>query len=96
MAVAHFRHRCAFAAAHAGCTENANFAFLQPLAEGLIERLGAGHFAGEGVAYADRHRRRRGLIVAQHIEMRIEGSDLIDLGQRQLHLMRQRHQMRGG
>ena len=39
-------------------------------------------------------RRRRAVL--HHVEMRIESRDLVDLGQRHLHLVRQRGEMRGG
>ena len=39
--------------------------------------------------------RRRGLAFLHHVEVVIEGRDLVDLGHRQLHLVGERDQMRG-
>ncbi len=47
-------------------------------------------------ADADGHRRRARLVIAQHIEMMIEGRDLIGFGHRNAHLFRQRMQPAGG
>ena len=58
--------------------------------------LRAGHGAGQAVADPHRHRRRRRLAFLHHVEMGVEGRDLVDLGERQLHLLRQRGEMRGG
>src|SRR5215467_14116006 len=58
--------------------------------------LGARHGAGERVAYAHGERGRRRLVFLHHVEMGVEGRDLVDLGERELHLLRQRGEMRGG
>ncbi len=50
--------------------------------------LGARHRAGERVAHAHRDGRRRRLAFLHDVEMRVEGRDLVDLGQRELHLLR--------
>ena len=34
--------------------------------------------------------------VLHHVEMRVEGRDLVDFGERELHLLRERGEMRGG
>ena len=60
------------------------------------QTLGARHGAGQRVADPHRHRRRRGLALFDHVEMRVEGRDLIDFGLRQLHLGGERGEMRRG
>ena len=57
--------------------------------------LRAGHGAGQRIAHPHRDRRRRRAVL-HHIEMRIEGRDLVDFGERELHLRRQRSEMRRG
>ena len=39
---------------------------------------------------------RRRLAFLHHVEMRIEGRDLVDFGERELHLLRQRGEVRRG
>ena len=58
--------------------------------------LGARHRAGQRIAHAHGDRRRRRLAFLHHVEMRVEGRDLVDLGQRHLHLGGERGEMRGG
>ena len=58
--------------------------------------LGARHRAGQRVAHPHGDRRRRRLAFLHHVEMGVEGRDLVDLGQRELHLLRERGEMRGG
>ena len=59
------------------------------------QMLGARHRAGERVADPHRDRRRRRLAFLHHVEMGVEGRDLVDLGERELHLLRERGEMRG-
>src|SRR5215831_15558215 len=58
--------------------------------------LRARHGAGERVAHAHGERGRRRLVFFHHVEMGVEGRDLVDFGQRKAHLLRQRGEMRGG
>ena len=67
--------------------------FAGQLAQQLLR---ARHRAGERVAHAHRDRRRRRLAFLHHVEMRVEGRDLVDLGERHLHLGGERREMRGG
>ena len=60
------------------------------------QTLGARHGAGERVAHPHRDGRRRRLAFLHHVEMGVEGRDLVDFGERELHLLRQRREMRGG
>ncbi len=60
------------------------------------EMLAARHGAGERVAHAHGERGRRRLVFLHHVEMGVEGRDLVDLGECELHLLRQRGEMRGG
>ena len=55
----------------------------------------SGDLAGDRVAHAHRDRRRRGFPLLHHVEMVIEGRDLVDLGQRELHLRGERGEVRG-
>ena len=51
--------------------------------------------AGQRIAHPHRDRRRRPLAVLHDVEMGVESGDLIDLGQRQPHLLCQGGEMRG-
>src|SRR6266850_2074948 len=62
----------------------------------LEELLGAGELAGDRIAYAHGERWRRPLAFLHHFEMMVEGGDLVDLGERNAHLLRQRGEVRGG
>jgi hypothetical protein len=62
----------------------------------LQKVLGARHGAGERIAHAHGERGRRRLVLLHHVEMGVEGRDLVHLGERELHLLRQRSEMRGG
>ncbi len=87
--------RRAVASAHAGRAHDPDIGaeLVRQLAQ---EMLGAGHGAGERIAHPHRDRGRRRLAFLHHVEMGVEGRDLVDLGQRELHLLRQRGKMRGG
>jgi len=62
----------------------------------LVEEiLRAGHPARERLADADRQRARRRLALLHHVEVVIEGRDLVDLGERESYLLRERREMRG-
>ena len=87
-------HRRAVARAHAGRPHDAH-ARAELLRQIGEQRLGARHRAGERVAHPHRDGRRRQLAFLHDIEMRIEGRDLVDFGLRQLHLGRERGEMRG-
>src|SRR5262249_54833242 len=54
-----------------------------------------GHRARQRVADPDRDSRRRRLAFLHHVEMGVEGRDLVDLRERELHLGRERGEMRG-
>ena len=61
----------------------------------FVEQLvRAGEIAGDRIADAHGDRRRRGLALFDHVEVVVEGRDFVDLGHRQLHLGRERDQMR--
>ena len=86
--------RRAVAGAHAGRAHDAHIGaeLRRKIAQ---QMLGARHRAGERIAHPHRDRRRRRLAFLHHVEMRVEGRDLVDLGQRKLHLGRERGEMRG-
>ena len=88
-------NRGAVTGAHAGGAHYAH-AGTKLLRQIRKQVLGAGKRAGQRIADAHRDRRRRRLALLHDIEMGIEGRDLVDLGQRELHLVRQRRKMRGG
>jgi hypothetical protein len=80
--------------AHARRTHDP-YAGAEPGRKIAQERLGACHCAGQRIAHPHRDGRRRGLALLHHVEVGIEGRDLVDLGQREPHLLRQRSEMRG-
>src|SRR3984893_8189460 len=57
--------------------------------------LAARHGAGKRIAHTHGHRRRWRLAFLHHVEVSVEGRDLIDLGQRELHLLRESCKMCG-
>ena len=86
--------RCMVACTHARRANDAHIA--AELARQFGQQpLGSSHGAGQGITHPHRHRRRRGAVL-HHVEMRIEGRDLVHLGQRHAHQMRERGQMRRG
>ena len=60
------------------------------------QTLRAHHRAGEAVAYPHGDSRWRNLMLLHDVEVRIEGRNLVDLGQRKLHFLRKGCKMRGG
>ena len=62
----------------------------------LVKRLGALDGASDGIAYADRRRWWRCLALLHHVEMRVEGRDLVGCRLRQLQLVTQRAQVPAG
>ena len=68
----------------------------EPIRQIAQKMLGARHGAGERIADPHRDRGRRRLVLFHDIEVGVEGRDLVDLGERKLHLLRQRGEMRGG
>ena len=87
--------RRAVAGAHAGRAHDAHVG-AEPVRQVAQEMLGARHGAGERVAHAHGDGGRRRLAFLHHVEMGVEGRDLVHLGERELHLLRQRREMRGG
>ena len=86
--------RGAVAGADAGRAHHPHIGAKQPRQLGQ-QLVGAGHGAGQAVAHphGDGGRRRA---VLHHVEMGIEGGDLVDLGLGELHLGRERGEMRRG
>ena len=82
------------AATHAGRAHHPHLR-PEPVRQFLQQGLRAEHLAGERIADAHGQRRRRDLAVEHDVEMRVERRHLVDLDQRQLHLLGQRHQMPG-
>ena len=63
----------------------------------FVQQLfGAQHRAGQRIADANGQRRDIGLALLHHVEMRVEGRGLEHLGERQLHLVGKRGEMRRG
>ncbi len=93
--VADRNDRRTIACAHAGRAHDAHIApeFPRKIAQ---QMLGATHGAGERITHAHRDRRRCRLVFLHHVEMRVEGRHLVDLGERELHLGRKRGEMRRG
>ena len=94
VAMAHLGHRRFLATAHAGCAHDPH-AIACSAGEFLQQRRCAETFAGEAVANPDRQRRRRALALHHHVEVRVEGRDLVDLGHGEAHLGRERRQVTG-
>jgi len=89
------RHRRrVVASAHAGRAHHAHAG--AELARKLLQQaLGTEKSAGETVADPHGQSRRRLLAIHDDIEMRIEGRDLEDLDEGELHLLGERRQMTG-
>ena len=80
------------AAAHAGRAHDPD-AVAEPAAQ-IVEQLRrAGQRAGQAVADPHGERRRRRLVVHDDVEMGVERGDLVDLDQRQPHLLGERREM---
>ncbi len=86
------RDRRVVAAAHARRAHDAHARaeFLRQLGQ---DPLAAHQGAGQAVAHAYCERRRRRLVLHHDVEMRIERGDLVDLDERELHLLRQRREV---
>jgi len=94
MAVPQFQDRRRVAAPHAGRAQNPHLSRIQIGGQGLMQCLRAGQFARQGVADPDRDRGWRRLPLFHHVEMGIEGRDLVNFGLRQTHLIGQGTDMR--
>ncbi len=66
----------------------------KPVRQVAQQMLATGHGTGQRIANPHSNRRRRRLAFPHHVEMRVEGRDLVDFGERQLHLLRERGEMR--
>ncbi len=95
LGVADGADRRAVAGAHAGRAHHAHVA-AELVRQAAQEMLAARHGAGERIAHPHGDRRRRRLVLLHHVEMGVEGRDLVDFGLRELHLLRERGEMRGG
>src|SRR6266404_7558420 len=81
------RHdRRAMAAAHARSADDA-YAVAEPGAQPLEELYRTGQLAAQTVAYPHGQRRRWRLVVHDDVEMGVERGDLVDLDERQPHLL---------
>jgi hypothetical protein len=87
--------RRAIARAHARRANHAH-ARAQEFRQIVEQTVSARHRARKRIAHSHRDRRRRRLALLHHVEMRVEGRDLVDLGLRKLHLGRKRREMRRG
>ena len=90
----HGADRRAVAGAHAGRAHDAHVG-AKRVRQVLQEMLGARHGARERVAHPHGDGGRRRLAFLHHVEMSVEGRDLVHLGERKLHLQRQRGKMGG-
>ena len=68
---------------------------VELIAQRRQQVLRAHHLAGQAVADPDGERRRRRLALLDHVEVRIEGRDLVHRRLRQPHLLGERGEMRG-
>ena len=87
------RRRRLLAAADAGRRDDAN-AGPEQLRQAGQQIAGSGDLARQAVADANGQRRRRGLAFLDDVEVVIEARDLVDLGLRQAHLLREGGEMR--
>ena len=83
------------AATHARRRQDTDLVRIDHVPQPGKQGLGAHELAGEAVADPDRHGRRRCLVLAHHVEMGVEGGDLVHLGLRQPHLLGKGRQMLG-
>ena len=83
------------AGAHARRAHDAHV-LAEPVRQRAQKMLGTGHGAGKRIAHAHGDRGRRRLALLHHVEMGVEGRDLVHLRERELHLLRERGEMRGG
>ena len=86
--------RRVLAAADAWRADDADVGALE-MRERVAQRLCAGHRARQRLAHAHGDGRRRGFAFLHDIEVVIERGDLVHLGHRETHLLRQRGQVRG-
>ena len=89
----HHRHRRLLAAPDAGCGDDSHLAPEQHR-QARQQILRARELAAQAVADSHGQRRRRVLPLLDHVEVVIEGRDLVDLGLRQPHLAREGREMR--
>ena len=68
----------------------------EPLGQAREQRVRARQLARDRIADAHRDRRRSGGAVLHHVEVVVEGRDLVHFGHRELHLLRERDEMTGG
>ena len=94
LVVPDLRRRRAVAGADAGRAHDTDV-FADAFLQRRDQRVGTHHLAGERIADPDGDRRRARVVVAEHVEMGVERRDLVDLGQRELHLFRQRRHVVG-
>src|SRR5215472_11198505 len=85
-------NRCAIASAHARGAHHP-YTFAEPAAQPLEQLHCPGELAAEAIANAQGQWRRWRLVLHDDVEMRVERGDLIDLDQRQLHLLGERRQV---
>ena len=88
------RDRCLVAAAHAR-RANHPHPIAEPISQTGQQGWRAGQLAAEAVADPYRQRRRRRFVIHDDVEMSVERGDLVDLDQRQPHLLGQCRQMAG-
>ncbi len=91
----HGRRRMA-AGAHAGCGEHTDRRRVHGGAQLGQESVRAGQRAAQAVADADGDRRRGRLALLHHVEVVVEGGDLVDLGLGEAQLLGQGRDVLGG
>ena len=96
VAMADLQHRGGVAAAHAGRAHHPDFRGIAAFFQRGFERLRARQFTGQRITDPDRQVGRGRFALLHHIEMGIEGRDLVDLCHAQAHFLGQSTQMRCG
>ncbi len=87
--VADFQNRRGVAAAHARRAQDTHLCRVHALFKRGHQALRPGQFARQAVADADGQVGGRGLAFLDHVEMGVEGRDLVHLGLRQAHFFGQ-------
>ena len=88
--------RRGIAASHARRAQHPHLGRIGAGLERLVQCLGAFDGAGDGIAHPNGRGRGRGLALLHHVEMGVEGRDLVSGRLRQTHLLAQRPQMGRG
>jgi len=91
--MADLQDRRCIASSHEGRTPHPHRCRVQPYGQGGVQLFRPRQFPRQRIADPDSQRRRRRVILAHNIEMRIEAGEFIDFGLPDPHFLGQRAQM---